>query len=685
MKLARFFISWISLALGLFFVSCSQNKEPEPVRTARDVNVILITLDTTRPDYLSCYGDSPVETPHLDRLAKQGVLFTDAVAQVPLTLPSHACILTGAYPQTHKIRDNGGFNLDADIPTLATIASSAGLNTGAFVGAAILNRRFGLSRGFGIYSDEMVEREQDEKLPGVLAEVRAEVVTDRALEWLSSKTAGENKNARKRFLLWVHYYDPHFPYDPPEPFRSRYPNTPYGGEVAYIDSQIGRLLSWLEERGFADETLVVVIGDHGESLGEHGEYTHGVFLYDATVKVPFIMAGPDIPAGRTVDQQVRSIDVMPTIAEYLGVEAGEHVEGESLMPLLTGTHSVRSTYSYMETLYPRTAMGWSELRGVRAEEWKLIAAPKPELYRLREDRSEKQNVIDQYPEEADRLQKRVWEVAGDRKSLGVLQAPPMDDQTRRELESLGYVNVNRKREIRIDMSGPDPKDRVNILEVMEKAAAMINRDQYRPAISLLSPALNTDPTNPMLYIRLALCYERTGQYRKAIEVYQKAIEHEADNDQTYAELGELYVRVRQLEPAVKAMEQAAEMNPGNLQNLNNLATAYAELGRQQDAEKTLQMVLAQNADDPSAHNLAGILALSRGQGDLARIHFERAIVGNPNLAEPYLNLGLLAEQAGRLDQAAVYYRQFLEKASPDKHREVIPKVRDALEQLTGKS
>jgi choline-sulfatase len=678
----------ISIALwcfvsALLLASCSQKETPRAT-PARDVNIVLITLDTTRPDYLSCYDGTRGSTPHLDSLAERGALFTDAVVQVPLTLPSHACILTGAYPQIHELRDNGGFVLKEGLPTLATVASEAGLRTGAFVGAAILNRRYGLNRGFATYSDDMGAEQESEKTPGIMAEVQAEVVTRRAVEWLDSAAAqGIGTTPGKRFLLWLHYYDPHFPYDPPEPFRSRFKADPYAGEVAYTDDQVGLLLKWLKTKNLEDQTLIIAMSDHGESLGEHGEHTHGVFLYDATMRVPLIIAGPGITPGRSVGQQVRSIDIFPTIADYLGVDNGGRSQGESLMPLLTAGRAVRTTYSYMETLYPRTSMGWSELRGVRAEDWKYIAAPKPELYRLSDDPAESRNVLNENPAEVERLRKRVWEVAGSPESLESLQSAPLDDRTRRELESLGYVTVNRKREIRIDMSGPDPKDRVKVLQIMEKTGEMINNDRYRPAIPLLSGILDADPQNPMLYTRLALCYERTGQYLKAIEVYHKAIERKVESDQTYAELGELYVRLERLDEAVPAMERASEMNPSNLQNLTNLATAYLHLGRTQDAERTLRGVLTQDSEYPEAHNIFGVLAVARGDGNLARVHFERAVQSNPYLAEAYLNLGLLAEKAAQPQQAAAYYEQFLQKASPDKHREVIPKVREALAGLKG--
>jgi tetratricopeptide (TPR) repeat protein len=303
------------------------------------------------------------------------------------------------------------------------------------------------------------------------------------------------------------------------------------------------------------------------------------------------------------------------------------------------------------------------------------------LYQLTADPQEGRNVIGQHAAETERLKKRVWEVAGDPNRLRPLQSSPMDDQTRKELESLGYVNVSRKQEIRLDMSGPDPKDRLAVLKAMEKTADLINSDRFAAAIPLLRPLLETDPQNPMLYTRLGLCYERLGQYGKAIEVRQAAIQKSADNSETHAELGELYVRVGRLEEAIAAMNRAAEMNPANLQNLTNLATAYLQIGRQADAERVLHGILAQNPKSAEGHNLLGLLEVSRGRGEQARANFELAIQEDSNLAEPYLNLGLLAEKTGNPEKAVSCYEQFLKKASPDKHRDVIPKVKEALAEL----
>lgn len=670
----------VLLTCCFLFSNCSRTPQPASVEeapssaTRKSYNVLLITIDTLRADYLSCYGRKTVSTPNIDALAVRGVRCIQAIAQVPLTAPSHASILTGTYPQVHKVRDMGGFVLDGNIPTLATILGGAGWSTAAFVGAAVLSHHYGMNRGFSVYDDTMKDELGLKKIPGVVAEIRGEVVARRAVEWLAKA------DRSKPFLLWVHYYDPHFPYDPPEPYRSRYPKDPYGGEVAYADEQVGKLLRSLAEFALDSKTLIVLLADHGESLGEHGEYTHGVFLYDSTVHVPLIFAGPGIPSGHELPQQVRSIDVLPTVTEFVGLASGEKVQGVSLLPAILEGKPPRSNYCYLETLYPKTQMGWSELRGMRTDEWKLIAAPKPELYRFSDDRGESRNVVGKFVSDADRLQKKVWEVAGPPKSLERLEPQLVNDERRRELDALGYVSSGR-RTIYVDMSGPDPKDRVSVLGVLERASDAMNHDRWGEAVAPLERASREDPTNPLVYKDLQLCYERLGRFDNMEQTCLRALKNGVETDEILASLGEVQIRRGDLPRAVEFMEKAAKLNPANLQNMDNLATAYLQLGRPEDSRRTLQAVLTQDPRHAMAHNVLGILDIQQGRGMEAQGEFEKAIEVNPDLAEPYMNLGLLAQKRGDLQAAITNYRSFLSRADGVKHREYIPKVKAALAEL----
>ena len=669
-----------SLALLILAMGCSREKQPvqgskPPVAAARNnINVLLITIDTLRADHLSCYGSKSVATPVIDALAARGVRFAQAIAQVPLTAPSHASILTGTYPQVHKVRDMGGFILDPNIPTVATILSAAGRKTAAVVGAAVLSHHYGMNRGFDQYFDSMKDEYSLKKLPGIVAELRAEVVARRAIDWLEKAESG------KPFFLWAHFYDPHFPYDPPEPYRSRYRKDPYGGEIAYTDEQVGKLLSALAQRGFESNTLVILMADHGESLGDHGEFTHGVFLYDSTVHVPMIVAGPGVPAGRVVTQQVRSIDVLPTIADFVGVPPGDKVQGASLKPTIVEGKPPRSNYCYMETLYPKTQMGWSELRGMRTDEFKLVVAPKPELYRFADDRAESRNLIDKLPADADRLQKKVWEIAGAPKSMEPLVPQPIDDERRRELDALGYVGSGR-RIIYTDMSGADPKDRVSVLSDLEVAADHMNHDRWKDGAQLLERVLVKDPSNALIYKHLQICYERLGQFDKMEQAGLRALENGIETDEIVAKLAQVYLRRGNLPHAIEFMEKAAKINPANLQNMENLATAYLQIGRQNDTERVLSAILVQSPRDGMAQNVYGNLEIQRGRIGEARRRFEQAIECNPEMAEPYLNLGLIAQNSGDAPTAITYFKGFLSRADREKHGEYIPKVKAALASL----
>jgi choline-sulfatase len=680
-----FLKSALTLAV-LFLTSCSKPPAPSSNRAShRSGNILLITLDTLRADHLSCYGSKKVPTPNIDALAARGVRFAQAVAQVPLTTPSHASILTGAYPQIHKLRDNGGFVLDSSIPTLATLTKDAGFETAAFVGAAVLNRHFGLNRGFDHYGDNLNEKRDAKLLPGVVAELRGEAVTRRTLDWLDQRSnPGNSASPAKNFFLWTHYYDPHFPYDPPEPFGSRFQKDKYSGEIAYVDQQVGELLRGLAARALAEHTLVVLMADHGESLGDHGEFTHGVFLYDSTMHIPLMIAGPGVPAGKVISQQVRSIDVMPTIVDYLGLAPGSPAQGTSLLPAVLESKPLPANFAYMETLYPKTALGWAELRAVRTDEWKYVAAPKSELYHLPEDPAEAHSVRESQKAQAAQLDKHVWEVAGPRESLGKLARSPVNDDTMRQLQSLGYASAGARRDLRIDMSGADPKDRAHVLAVLERVSDHMNHDRFAAAVPLLEGILKEDATNPLIYKDLGACYQRLRQFRKAMPVYQQAIQNKADTDETHAELGEILVRLGELPAAASAMESAAEMNLSNLQNLSNLATLYLQMGRPPDVERTLKAILAQNPKHAQAYNIYGILEIQRGQGNAARGYFEKAVEYDPALTEPYLNLGLLAQEAGQSQIAIDYYKKFLERARPKEHAQYIPKVKAAISELGGK-
>ena len=342
------FAGALATLVGCRPAGAPSNSKPDADTRLRPLSLVVVTIDTLRADRLHCYGNANIETPVLDRLAQRGVLFENAVAQTPLTPPSHASIFTGTNPTVHHVRNTGGFALQSSSITLAKVLKEQGWDTAAFIGAAVLKKSFGFAQGFDLYDDQMPKAangQEEREYP----ERRAGVVVDHALKWLDSQSG-------KPFFVWLHIYDPHQPYEPPSPFREKYRNNPYDGEVAYADQQLGRFLEAVQKKSGEGKTLVVVLADHGESLGEHGEYSHGVFLYDSTLRIPFIVNGPGVPSNIRVSQQARTIDVLPTILDLMGGKAPEACEGTSLAPAFSGKN-VSTTYSYEETLYPEAEHG----------------------------------------------------------------------------------------------------------------------------------------------------------------------------------------------------------------------------------------------------------------------------------------------------------------------------------------
>jgi choline-sulfatase len=672
MRVNRMSIGVPGVVLALALMPGCQRTETSPTSQGpRTANVVLITLDTTRADHLGCYaGARPApnipKTPNLDAVAARGTRFDYAIAQAPLTLPSHASIMTGANPVVHGLRDMEGFVLDAKHPTLASIAQAHGFSTAAVVAARILAKTFGLNQGFSYYDDDM---------GGAAVERRAEVVTQHALDWLK-------QNGTKKFFLWVHYFDPHAPYDPPEPFRREYARDPYSGEIAYMDQEVGRLLKGLQQMGFEDRTLVALLGDHGESLGEHGELTHGVFLYDSTLRVPFILAGPGVPRGKVIGDQVRSIDVMPTLVAFLNLDPGPEAQGVSLWPrILKDTPLAAADYSYGETIYPRTVMGWSELRAMRTHAWKLVVAPHPELYNLRNDPGEMHNLYANSSSEAEQLRRQLVRVAGDLSRPQGIVASPMDEKTRRELTSLGYVGGGMRREIQLNTGAPDPKDRIGVLKLFSQFEGLLEKKDYSRAGPIAEAAYRLDPTNPRAHLYLATVYEETSQYPRAIGLLQHAVTAGIRTDRIYSRLGIDYLHTQQTDKAIDALQHATQLNPADLPSLLNLGMAYLSLHRSQDAEKTFRAITAQNAADAAAHDGLGILAAERGDLQGARSEFQIAVDADPKGLKYLLDLGIVYNNIGDRKQSLRYLHLFLQKVQPGQFDDQIPAVREAVRNM----
>ncbi len=640
----------------------------------RPLNVVVVTVDTLRADRLRCYGYPNIETPVLDGIAARGVLFENAVAQTPLTPPSHASIFTGQNPNVHKVRNTGGFVLQSSAHPLARILSEQGWQTGAFVGSAVLKKLFGFNNGFGVYDDEMPrpgKRNEFREDP----ERKASVVVGRAIDWLNH-TAPD-----KPFFLWVHLYDPHLPYNPPAEFAAKYKGRPYDGEVAYADQQIGRLMDALAKKSPADKTIVAVLADHGESLGEHGEHTHGVFLYDATLRIPFLMAGPGIPAGMRVKQQARSIDFLPTLLKLMGGRAPGYVQGVSLTPAFSGG-SVETDIAYAETLYPKMNMNWSELRAIRTNRWKYIRAPRPELYDLAADPGETSNVIQQHGPEVRKFEAQLnHAISPDGSGKEKVETAMLDERVMDQLKSLGYLSGAGGRSYELTGAGLDPKDGVGILDLIDEAESAVSTLPEPRRIELLKQALSKDPQNPSLYYQLGGRLEKNGRHDESMQLYRTALSKGIESARLHSRIGDLLVRRGQKDEAIAEYEKAAKINPADLESQNNLATAYLEKGRVADAERVFKWVLSNDGDYAAAQNGMGLIAIQKQDPNAARGYFEKAVQLDPDLVEAHMNLGLIYEMAGDKARARASFETFLARASPAQYGHIIPRVKQELATL----
>jgi arylsulfatase A-like enzyme/Flp pilus assembly protein TadD len=602
-------------------------------------------------------------------LAKSGVLFENAVTHTPLTAPSHASIFTGVYPIAHKVRDTGGFVLGATHTALAQILQQRGWDTAAFVGSSVLKRQFGFAQGFSVYDDEM-PRPDPRRMTGDYAERRAAEVVNRATRWVESRSG-------KPFFLWVHLFDPHSPYDPPPPFREKYRARLYDGEVAYTDQQVGRLLASVARRPGGANTLVAVLSDHGESLGEHGEYTHGVFLYDSTLRIAFLLAGPDVPAGMRVKPQARAIDVLPTLLELVGAPAAPRVQGVSLAPAIKGKPGPE-TPSYIETLYPKINMGWAELRGIRTNRWKYIRAPQPELYDLSRDPAESTNVIGSHAAEARQLEANLNAVAG---AAEKVETTMVDQRTLAQLKSLGYLGGSSGHEYTLTGKGIDPKTRLEVLKSLYVAVSPDTRTPAAQRAVALRRALDQDPANPTLYYHLGDEYAKTGHAAEAMKLYQDGIRNGLRNAWLFSRLGYLYLKQGNKDEAILAYERAAQLNPSDSDSLSDLGMAYLETGKPQEAERVFKWSVATDEKFALGYNGLGLVAIDRRDLGAARGYFEKAVQFDPDLLEAKLNLGRIYKINGDNTKARACFEDFLSKAPAAEYGPIIAQLKEELARM----
>jgi arylsulfatase A-like enzyme/Flp pilus assembly protein TadD len=603
-------------------------------------DVLLVTIDTLRADALGFAGNRRVATPNLDRLAAGGRVFTNAHAHNVVTLSSHTNILTGLYPYQHGVRDNTGFALPAGVATLATALHDAGYATGAFVGAYPLDSRYGLAHGFDTYDDRTTTGAGEEQL--VLAERRGDEVVAAALAWWKT-------NAGKPRFLWAHLYDPHASYRPPEPFASRYAKEPYLGEVAATDAFLGPLLlPHLEGR--EPPCLIVVTGDHGEALGEHGEETHGLFAYEATLHVPLMLWGRGVTAGRD-GRPARHVDVFPTVLASAGVSApagGPPRAGRSLLaPWTDGPDS------YFEAMSAALNRGWAPLRGLLRQGHKYIALPLPEAYDLPRDPGETKNRVD--------TDRRAARAAFDALPAASAWPPPSRGAVGGEEEArmlaLGYAASVAPSK---SSFGPadDPKRLVELDRKIHHLVEAYTDGDVERAITLARELVAARPM-PLGHSLLANALLEAGRTGEALAVMEKAKASGLAADTLLRQLGLTLASVGRTAEAVAVLQPLADR--GDVDAMNNLALAHSEAGRQRDAFTTLQQVLARDPDNAKAFELLGLVELRLNHWRQARDASRKAVEHRAGLTRAWNNLGVASWQLGERDAALDAWQQAVER------------------------
>jgi arylsulfatase A-like enzyme/Tfp pilus assembly protein PilF len=616
------------------------------------LNLLVVTLDTTRADHLGAYGAVKAATPAFDRIAREGVLFEHAVTAAPLTLPAHATLFTAKYPGRHGVRDNGGFFLDAKETTLAERLKADGFATGGFVGAYVLDRRWGIAQGFDTYFDDFdIGKAKGSMLASV--ERPGNEVADHALAWLEGVAAS-------RFFAWVHFYDAHSPYDPPEPFRSAFAGSPYAGEIAFVDAQVQRLIAFLERRDLLNKTIVVVVGDHGESLGEHGEASHGFFVYESAVRVPFAMLAPgDGMRGRRVTDVVRTVDLVPTLLDLLGRQPAEKVDGRSVVPLMTGAVRELGLDAYSEAMYPRYHFGWSALHALTSGRYKYVDAPRPELYDLVNDPGETHNDYEKRRPLAAKMSQslRVLEGATDPNLRNA--TVEVDPEARARLAALGYIGTFVSEAASQHTALADPKDKIELFNLLTKAREELQDRTHasNAGLAMLERVVAKDPQVIDGWLLMGNEYAERRQFDRAIASFQRALALKPDYDLAVINMARVYRLLGRPGDAVVGLSELLRTNPANLQARQQLAQALLENGQAADAEGELKRVLDQDPNMAAARGSLGALRLQQGDPAAADRELRAALALQPNLPLAHFNLALVAEQNGDLAAAAAEYLQ----------------------------
>jgi arylsulfatase A-like enzyme/Flp pilus assembly protein TadD len=647
------------------------------------LSMLVVSVDTLRADALGCYGRGDARTPWIDRIAADGVRFETARAHNVVTLPSHANLLSGQYPLRHGVRDNTGFRFPAERRTLATILREKGWRTGAFVSAFPLDSRFGLDRGFEVYDDRLGGKDTS---AFAMPERPGTETVGAALRWIDSVRG-------QKWLAFVHLYEPHFPYEPPAALASSFRAEPYQGEVAAADAALGPLLEPLLAAAGTGRVLVVFTSDHGESLGEHGEATHGIFAYEATLRVPLLLRAPGLLPTKVVRTPVRHVDVLPTVLDLLGLEVPPDLPGRSLLPLIAGQETP-SPASYLESLSPSLNRGWAPLRGVVDGALKYVDLPLPEVYDLAADPGERTNLAASRPQDLDRLRAVLARLRAGEVAPGARVRE--DESALERLRALGYVAGDGAPFQVSYTPADDPKNLVDLDARLEKVVTLYRSGDVQAAIAACEETIRLRPGMALAYLQLAYLERGRGRLDLAIAASRKAVDlrpQDAESVSLHAvyltEAGRFGEAIRLLEPHARAVrpdidvltalgmaqaragerkaalatfERARKEDPTNAMVLVNAGTVYLMAGEREPARRAFEAALELDDRVARAHNSLGVIAAGEGRTAEAIARWQRAAALDPRDYQTLFNLGLALRGTGREAEAREVLQAYLQVA-----------------------
>lgn len=629
-------------------------------------NVLLVTLDTTRADFIGCYGKEEARTENLDRLAAEGVLFERAMVSNPVTQPSHSTILTGTYPMLHGVRDNMLFQLPEQRQTLAEILAGHGYRTGAAIGGFPLVRSFGLDQGFEFYDDDLKAGRRDH---------RGQPIQRNRATWYDERPAGHVNDAilpwlrdiqNDPFFVWLHYWDPHEPHIAPAPWSEIFAHDPYQGEIAYADQSLGVILGELEKQGQLDNTVVVITSDHGESRMEHGEMTHAFLAYNSALHVPLILKAPNLEtpgeaAGYRVPETVGTVDIVPTILDLLDLPIPEEIQGRSLVPLMRGESTRERRPYYSESLSPRLSHGFGELRVLHAESMKYIHGPRSELFNIDEDPHERRDLIDGQEQEAKRLEAALADFIVDHASADAADAThDVDDETRRRLEALGYISTSDESleggltvQETLSTEGGVPQDHVGQLNLVLRLRRFLDAGDFAAARDTALKLLAADPDHRFFRAKLAAAYLGLEETEQAAEIVDQASEISAANLNEFLNVAEALFNAGQEERGYRMAQRLAGTEAGRDSSASHwtLAGMARRLDSADDFLQAIERTLAIDPDHGPARRDLAEHYLKTGRLEQAENELRLLLSTYPTHREGSLSLARLLVQQGDPDGA----------------------------------